>query len=190
MKKFIFGPSCVGIVQSGDITKVAVDAIVNAANERMLGGLGVDGAIHLWAGPELEGACRKVPQVGPDVRCPRGDARITPGFKLPCAYVIHAVGPIYESPAASAPILASAYRSSLELANQHRLRTIAFPAISCGAYGYPMHAAASVAIRTCKEHFGNLEEIRFVLYGQGDYERWLCVAEELLDPAPTSNAES
>lgn len=180
MERFILGPTCVGIVETGDITKVAVDCIVNAANERMLGGLCVDGAIHLWAGKALEAACREIPEIRPGIRCPRGEARITPGYNLPRDYVIHTVGPIYQSQAVSAPILDSAYRSSLELANEQRLRTIAFPAISCGAYGYPLDEAASIAIQCCRRHFGRLEQIRFVLFEQEQYECWLSVAEYLL----------
>jgi O-acetyl-ADP-ribose deacetylase (regulator of RNase III) len=183
MKRFILSPSCTGIVQEGDITRVRVDAIVNAANERMLGGMGVDGAIHHIAGPALQQACQQVPEVRPDVRCPRGEARITPGFNLPCEFVIHTVGPIYESASVSAPILTSAYRSSLELAKEQQLRTIAFPAISCGIYGYPIDAAAAVAMRACREHHGNLQEIRFVLFGRESYERWLDAANELLAQA-------
>jgi O-acetyl-ADP-ribose deacetylase (regulator of RNase III) len=184
MKNFAISATCAGIVQLGDITKVEVDAIVNAANERMLGGLGVDGAIHLWAGRALEAACQEMPEIRPGVRCPRGEAKITPGFNLPCQYVIHAVGPIYESQAISAPILESAYRSSLELANLYRLATIAFPAISCGVYGYPMDEAASVAFKCCREHFGKLEQIRFVLFEQPHYEIWLDVAEQLFGSLP------
>ncbi len=180
MDRFTLGPTCVGIVQLGDITKLTVDVIVNAANERMLGGLGVDGAIHIWAGPALQAACREVPEIRPGVRCPRGEARITPGFELPCDYVIHTVGPIYDSQATSAHVLDSAYRSTLGLANQYGLRTIAFPAISCGAYGYPLDEAASVAIKCCRTHYGKLEQIHFVLYEQEHYECWLTVAEELL----------
>ena len=186
MKRFSFGPACVAIVQEGDITKVRVDAIVNAANQRMLGGMGVDGAIHRCAGPQLKKACRDIDEIRPDVRCPCGEARITPGFSLPCEYVIHTVGPVYESAAVSAPILASAFRSSLRLANERQLRTIAFPAISCGVYGYPTSDAAQVAIRTCKEHAGNLQEVRFVLYGPQSYASWLSVAEQLLEVRPAT----
>ena len=183
MKHFVLGESGTAIIQEGDITKVAVDAIVNAANERMLGGAGVDGAIHVAAGPELLAACREVPEVSPGTRCPRGEARITPGFALPARYVIHTVGPVYRSAEQSAPVLASAYRSSLDLANQNGLRSIAFPAVSCGVYGYPPADAAAIALDTCRNHAGNLQEIRFVLFGQDSYGCWLDVAEAMLDPA-------
>ena len=183
MKRFSLSASCVAIIQEGDLTKSAVDAIVNAANERMLGGAGVDGAIHAAAGPELLAACREVPEVSPGTRCPRGEARITPGFSLPARYVIHTVGPVYHSAERSAPVLASAFRSSLDLANQHDLRSIAFPAVSCGVYGYPPADAAAIALDTCRNHAGDLQEIRFVLFGRESYACWLGVAEMMLDAA-------
>jgi O-acetyl-ADP-ribose deacetylase len=133
----------------GNITGLAVEAIVNAANERMLGGGGVDGAIHRAAGPELLDACRAVPEVRPGVRCPTGESRITPGFRLPARYVIHTVGPVWRGGAAGEPeLLASCYRTALELAREHRVRSIAFPAISCGVFGYPVERAAAVAVKT------------------------------------------
>ena len=180
MKTFQISPSCQLIVESGDITKVKVDAIVNAANELMLGGMGVDGAIHLQAGPKLLEACFAVPEVSPGVRCPRGEARITDGFNLPARHVIHTVGPIYESDEVSRPILASAYRNSLALAQSQNLESIAFPAISCGVYGYPLESAAVVAVETCLSHFGSLREVRMVLYGNETYQRWLSVTQSVL----------
>lgn len=150
--------------EQGDITRVAVDAIVNAANEWMLGGGGVDGAIHRAAGPELLEACRAVPEVRPHVRCPTGEARITPAFQLPARFVIHAVGPRYRGRPEDAVLLASAYRSSLSLAVEHGARTIALPAISCGVYGYPVPAAATVAIGVARERAWDLDAIRFVLF--------------------------
>ncbi|MFQ5746574.1 MAG: O-acetyl-ADP-ribose deacetylase [Gemmatimonadota bacterium] len=130
-------------IVGGDITRLEVDAIVNAANERMLGGGGVDGAIHRAAGPQLKDACRAIPEVRPGVRCPTGESRITPGFRLPARYVIHAVGPVWRGGGSGeAGRLASCYRSALELAREHGLRSIAFPAISCGVYGYPPDRAA------------------------------------------------
>lgn len=179
MQRFRLNPSCVLVIIGGDITAVTVDAIVNAANERMLGGGGVDGAIHRAAGPQLLAACREVPEVSPGVRCPTGEARMTAGFNLPSNHVIHTVGPVYESSGVSAPILASAYQSCLELANKRQLQTIAFPAISCGVYGYPLVDAAKVAIQTCKIHVGGISELRFVLFGTDSYEIWLAVAESL-----------
>ena len=183
MKRFSLSETCIAIIEEGDLTKSATGAIVNAANERMLGGAGVDGAIHAAAGPDLLAACREVPEVSPGVRCPRGEARITPGFALPARYVIHTVGPVYHSAERSAPVLASAFRSSLTLANENGLRSIAFPAVSCGVYGYPPADAAAIALDTCRNHAGALQEIRFVLFGQESYACWLGVAEAMLDVA-------
>lgn len=130
-----------------DITALHVDAIVNAANEALLGGGGVDGAIHRGAGPELLAACRALPQVRAGVRCPTGDARITPGFRLPAKFVIHTVGPVWQGGVADeAELLASCYRRSLQLAMENDARSIAFPAISCGVFGYPIDAAVKVAL--------------------------------------------
>lgn len=132
-----------------DITTLALDAIVNAANPGLLGGGGVDGAIHRAAGPALLDACRALPQVRPGVRCPTGEARITPGFALPARHVIHTVGPVWQGGSEGEPqLLADCYRASLRLARRHALRSIAFPAISCRVYGYPPDAAASVAVCT------------------------------------------
>jgi O-acetyl-ADP-ribose deacetylase (regulator of RNase III) len=135
-------------IVKADLTRLAVDAIVNAANEWMLGGGGVDGAIHAAAGPELVEACRKVPEVRPGVRCPTGEARVTPGFRLPARYVIHTVGPVWHGGTRNEPALLSAcYRNSLALAERHGLTSVAFPAISCGVFGYPVAEAASIAVR-------------------------------------------
>ena len=136
----------ISVVQT-DITTLEVDAIVNAANQTMLGGGGVDGAIHRAAGPELLEACRAVPEVRPGVRCPIGEARITPGFRLSARYVIHTVGPVWRGGQSDErELLASCYRNSLELAVRHGVHSLAYPAISCGAYGYPIQQAASVAV--------------------------------------------
>ena len=135
------------IVQ-GDITKLAVDAIVNAANQVMLGGGGVDGAIHRAAGRELFEACLRVPEVRPNVRCPTGEARITPGFRLPARFVIHTVGPVYRDGRHGEPErLARCYRNSLALAIESGCRSVAFPCISTGVYGYPIREAAEIAVR-------------------------------------------
>ena len=132
----------------GDITTLAVDAIVNAAQETLLGGGGVDGAIHRAAGSRLSAACRALPEVQPGIRCPTGEARATAGFDLPADLVIHTVGPIWRGGQEGEPeLLTRCYASSLELARRNGVRSIAFPAISCGVYGYPLDAAARIAVR-------------------------------------------
>lgn len=139
-------------VITADIVRIDVDAIVNAANETLLGGGGVDGAIHRAAGPQLLAACRALPEVSAGVRCPTGEARITPGFELPARWVIHTVGPIWHGGHHGEPeLLARCYRASLKLAMAHRVQSIAFPAISCGVYGYPPELAAPTAITTLRE---------------------------------------
>ena len=136
----------------GDITTLAVDAIVNAANSVMLGGGGVDGAIHDAAGNELFKACLKVPEVRPGVRCPTGEARITPGFNLPAKYVIHTVGPIYRDGQHGEPEkLAACYHNSLALAAENGCKSIVFPCISTGVFGYPIEDAAKIAVREARE---------------------------------------
>ena len=151
-------------VRAGDITRLEVDAIVNAANERMLGGGGVDGAIHRAAGPRLVEACRAVPEVRPGVRCPTGEARITPGFDLPARYVIHTVGPIWRGGGADEEdLLAACYRESLTLAEQHAVRSIAFPAISCGVYRFPVDRAASIAVRAIRAHLAGARSVATVV---------------------------
>ncbi|KAJ2776495.1 hypothetical protein H4R18_005644 [Coemansia javaensis] len=142
----------------GDITQLAVDAIVNAADEAVLGGGGVDGAIHRAAGPRLLEACRALGG------CPTGQARITPGFDLPAAHVIHAVGPVGEQPA----LLASTYRAALDVARARGLRTVAFPCISTGAFRYPARPACAVAVAAVAswldEHPGALDRVVFCLF--------------------------
>jgi len=136
----------------GDITMLAVDAIVNAANQAMSGGGGVDGAIHRAAGPELPIACSAIPMVRPYVRCPTGEARITPGFRLPARWIIHTAGPVWQGGRAGEPEqLANCYRASLRLAAQHGIASIAFPAISCGVFGYPPEKAVAIAVRSVRE---------------------------------------
>lgn len=138
-------------VLTGDITALGADAIVNAANEQMLGGGGVDGAIHRAAGPELLAACRAVPEVSPGVRCPTGQARLTPGFRLRARFVVHTVGPVWHGGTEGEPeLLASCYRTSLALAAEHGATSIGFPAISTGVFGYPMRAASEIAVRECR----------------------------------------
>lgn len=141
-------PMSIEVIE-GDITALRVDAIVNAANEGLLGGGGVDGAIHRAAGPALLAACRALPQVRPGVRCPTGEARITPGFELPARHVIHTVGPVWHGgDHGEACLQAACHRNSLQLAAEHGLAGIAFPAISCGVYGYPLDRAAAIAMDT------------------------------------------
>ena len=157
------------IVQ-GDITKLAVDAIVNAANQVMLGGGGVDGAIHRAAGRELFEACLKVPETRPGVRCPTGEARITPGFRLPAKYVIHTVGPVYRDGNHGEPEkLADCYRNSLALAAENGCKSIAFPCISTGVYGYPVRDAAGIAIREAGAFLETHDiEVVFCCFSGGD----------------------
>lgn len=167
-------------VVEGDITKLEVDAIVNAANQMMLGGGGVDGAIHRAAGEELFEACLKVPEVKPGIRCPTGKAVITPGFKLPAKYVIHTVGPVYwDGESREAEQLASCYRSSLDVALENGCRTIAFPCISTGVFGYPFREAAEIAIKEVKKFLENFPEmdVIFCCFFPEDKE----IYEELLN---------
>ncbi len=158
-------------VVRGDITGLDVDAIVNAANERMLGGGGVDGAIHRAAGHRLYEACLAVPEVRPDVRCPTGQSRVTPGFNLRARYVIHTVGPVWRGGMRDEPaLLASCYRTALELARQHQLRSIAFPAISCGIYGYPLDEAAAIAVRETRAAEAAFDRLLLVAFDLGMFE--------------------
>jgi O-acetyl-ADP-ribose deacetylase len=143
----------------GDITREAVDAIVNAANSGLTRGGGVCGAIFAAAGPDLDGACADLGG------CPTGDAKATPGFRLPARWIIHAVGPVWNGGDAGEPdLLASAYRRSLAVADEIGARSVAFPAISTGIYGYPLDAATAIAVRSCKEADTNVDLIRFVCF--------------------------
>lgn len=148
----------------GDITTLAVDAIVNAANKTLLGGGGVDGAIHRAAGPEL---LKETSKLG---GAETGEAKLTKGYHLPASYVIHTVGPVYQDgKQGEADLLADSYRNSLALAEEHRLKTIAFPAISTGVYGYPLEAATQIAIQTIQQEIANvthIKEIIFVVFDQ------------------------
>ncbi|MGD2205975.1 MAG: O-acetyl-ADP-ribose deacetylase, partial [Anaerolineae bacterium] len=155
----------------GDIIRQDTEAIVNAANRMLAGGGGVDGAIHRAGGPGILAECRKLGG------CPTGDAKITTGGRLTAKYVIHAVGPIYwqEGPERSAELLTSAYRRSLEVAAENGVRSVAFPSISTGAYGYPMEEAAPVALRAVMEFLagqkdGVIQLVRFVLYGRRAFD--------------------
>lgn len=165
-------------ILQGDITQARVDAIVNAANTQMLGGGGVDGAIHLAAGPALLEECHKIEAVN-GVRCPFGEARITLAGNLACKYVIHTVGPIYEKTNNPSAVLASAYESSLRLAQRYRCTSIAFPAISCGVYGYPIDKAADIALHTCRQSEFEELDISFFLFNQETHYAWQQVADRL-----------
>ena len=157
-------------INRGDITKLDVDAIVNAANATLLGGGGVDGAIHRAAGPELLMECRGLNG------CRPGEAKITRGYRLPARFVIHTVGPVWRGGKHSEPeTLANCYRSSLQVAVENAIKTIAFPAISCGAYGYPILEAAQMAVKTTRELLANtnkIERVIFVLWGEEVYDAY------------------
>ncbi|PYL68451.1 MAG: O-acetyl-ADP-ribose deacetylase [Verrucomicrobia bacterium] len=154
----------------GDITKLDVDAIVNAANTTLLGGGGVDGAIHRAAGPELLAECQTLGG------CRPGEAKITRGYRLPARYVIHTVGPIWRGGKRGEPeTLANCYRSSLQIAVENGIKTIAFPAISCGAYGYPIPDAAQIAVKTTRDFLGSADDIDkviFALWDEGAYDAY------------------
>ncbi len=153
--------------RQGDITRLKVDAIINAANTSLLGGGGVDGAIHRAAGPELLAECRTLGG------CPTGEARITGGYKLAARHVIHTVGPVYSAKAVdkARKLLTGCYRNSLRLALEHSVKTIAFPAISCGVYGYPIEAACKVAVDTVCDFLKNNQapvKVIFILFSSQD----------------------
>ena len=153
-----FGNTSVDLAR-GDITRETVDAIVNAANSGLARGGGVCGAIFSAAGPELEGACAELGG------CPTGDAKATPGFRLPARWIIHAVGPVWHGGDSGEPeLLASAYRRSLAVADEIGARSVAFPAISTGIYGYPLDAATDVAVRACRDAETSVDLIRFVSF--------------------------
>lgn len=162
----------------GDITKQSVDAIVNAANSALSGGGGVDGAIHRAAGRELIQECRTLG------RCPTGEARITKGYNLSAKYVIHAVGPVYQQYDDPASLLASAHHASLQLAQANKVKSIAFPAISTGIYGYPMTEAAPVAlgavVNYIKKHQPDFELVRFVLFDIRAFSRFQTALSQLV----------
>jgi O-acetyl-ADP-ribose deacetylase (regulator of RNase III) len=164
-------------LREGDITATPCDAIVNAANSSLLGGGGVDGAIHRAAGPDLVRECAKLGG------CPCGEARITKGYRLPARCVIHTVGPVYRGGMHGEPEkLRGCYVSSLKLAVEHGMRTIAFPAISCGVYGYPAEAAAKIALSTTAEFLAGtpeIERVMFVLFGQEMLARYQRVLDSL-----------
>ena len=157
----------------GDITQEFVDAVVNAANSSLLGGGGVDGAIHRAAGPELLAACRLLNG------CRTGDAKATPGFRLRAPWVIHTVGPVWRGGRSGEPeLLASCYRRSLEVAVEIGARSVAFPAISTGVYGYPIAPAAEIAVRTIREFDGDVDRVRIVAFNDPVFQSY----EALLQP--------
>jgi O-acetyl-ADP-ribose deacetylase (regulator of RNase III) len=155
----------------GDITRITVDAIVNAANSGLRGGGGVDGAIHRAGGSSIMAECRKIGG------CPTGQAVITGGGNLPAKHVIHTVGPIwYGGKSGESDLLRKAYENGLALAEGHGLKSIAFPSISTGVYGFPIEEAAPIAIKTVLEHLGgktSLQEAQFVLFSEGDYQLYV-----------------
>ncbi len=168
-------------VREADITTLQVDAIVNAANESLLGGGGVDGAIHRAAGPELLEECKRIGG------CPTGEARITRGYRLPARWVVHTVGPRYrDGRRGEAELLASCYTTSLRLAVANGVQSIAFPAISCGIYGYPIAEAARFAVRTAAEFLANdvsIEQVVFACFGQDVLRAYQA---ELIQERPTA----
>jgi O-acetyl-ADP-ribose deacetylase (regulator of RNase III) len=162
----------------GDITRQDTEAIVNAANRSLLGGGGVDGAIHRAGGPAILAECRKLGY------CKTGEAKITTGGRLKAKYVIHTVGPVYRDGQSDEPqLLASCYRRSLEVAEKKGIKTIAFPSISTGAYGYPIRAAARIALETVidyLEKYSNFKRVRFVLFGKHSYEVYEETLKEII----------
>ncbi len=155
-------------LQQGDITRLKTDAIVNAANQRLAGGGGVDGAIHRAAGPGLPDACRKLGG------CDTGDAKVTPGFNLPARFIIHTVGPVYRDGRSGEPeLLSSCYRRSLAVALENGATTVAFPAISTGIYGYPFEEATRVALSSTAEFLAGepkIEQVIFIFFSRSDFE--------------------
>ena len=176
MRSVTIGNAILELVE-GDITRQGTDAIVNAANSSLLGGGGVDGAIHRAGGPQILEECRKIGG------CPTGEARITAGGRLPARWVIHTVGPVYRDGRHGEPdLLASAYRNSLKLASTRGLKTIAFPSISTGAYGYPLAEAARIALKTALECLATHPDITlvcFVLFGETAFRAYQTALAEL-----------
>ncbi len=163
-------------IRQADITQLEVDAIVNAANTTLLGGGGVDGAIHRAAGPQLLAECRTIGG------CPTGEARITKGYNLPAKYIIHTVGPIYRARPEDSRLLSSCYLNSMQLAVKNGVKSIAFPAISCGVYGYPIKEASKIALDTVNRFLSNnpsVDKVVFALFSSGDLEVYKDYIKEL-----------
>ena len=182
MQTVTVGAAVLRLLQD-DITRVPTDALVNAANQSLLGGGGVDGAIHRAAGPTLQAECRRLGG------CPTGEARITGAGRLPARYVIHTVGPVWAGGGDGEPaLLASAYRSSLELADAHGVERLTFPSISTGAYGYPEPAAARVALRVVLDHLGTgvspLMDVAFVLFSASTLANYAAALTDLMAGRP------
>ena len=164
-------------IQQGDITRLPVDAIVNAANKTLLGGGGVDGAIHRAAGPELTAECKTMGG------CPTGEARITRGYNLKARHVIHTVGPVYSGKPRDRELLSQCYRNSLQLAADNDLSSVAFPAISCGVYGYPIAEACRVAVDTTIAFLTKnpvIEKVIFILFSPADYDVYKKYLSEII----------
>jgi len=164
-------------IVDGDITQQRVDAIVNAANNSLLGGGGVDGAIHRSAGPELLEECRALHG------CPTGEAKITKGYRLPAKYVIHTVGPVWHGGNSNEDrLLENCYKNSLTVAIQREIKTIAFPSISTGVYGFPIERACGIALKTAKaflENEASIQRIIFVCFGSHDFQVYQKAAKEI-----------
>src|SRR5262245_54894369 len=164
-------------VLQADITTLDVDAIVNAANSSLLGGGGVDGAIHRAAGPQLLAECRTLGG------CKTGEAKLTKGYNLRAKFIIHTVGPVYGGTPQDAVLLANCYRNSLRIANEHQLKSVAFPSISTGAFGYPIHEACRIALRTAKDVLENnettLDRVVFVTFSYSDYRQYQQAYQEI-----------